>query len=357
MKKITAGILALTMLVFTGCSGATSIIDPYGINASRGKVTEAKLNDLTYVLQIGDYGISKQYYSDLIMAYSTQFTSGNISYLTDGSEEGKELFDIIKESVANVLLQEIAFSGVAEELGIAITEEDEALLQSELDAYITQLGGQSAYDQMLEQAGISSEFYSRQIYISQLSNRIYEYYTNPDNGNVATTEELKEIASESYVMVKHVLVDEASLETAVDAEGNPYEDLDSLAKDISDRAKDGEDFDALIEEYNQDPGMETNPDGYFFTYGTMVTEFETEAYNMSVGDISDPVATDYGYHILNKIEISDEVIEANTEMLSSNYIISIIDAELTEKMDGLEVVYSSQYDSLTFDILFPELLI
>ncbi len=357
MKKITAILIALTMLVFTGCSETVSLTDPYGVAATKGKVTEEQLNDLTYVMKIADYGISKQYYSDLIMAYAAQYTSGDLSLLTDGSDESKMIYDLIKESVVSVLQQEIAFSKVAEDNGIVLTEEDEAAIQTNLDSYIEQIGGQSAYDEILKEASISSNFYNNQLFISTLSSKIYTYFENPDNGKIGTTEDIKAAASEEYVLVKHVLVDETSLETAVDKEGNPYEDLETLAKDISDRAKEGEDFDALIEEYNQDPGMESNPDGYFFTYGTMVEEFETEAYSMSVGDVSDPVATDYGYHILNKLEITDEVIETNLETLNNSYVVGIIEAELELAMEGLEVVYSSQYDSLTLDILFPELFI
>mgnify|MGYP003511529098 CR=1 FL=1 len=39
------------------------------------------------------------------------------------------------------------------------------------------------------------------------------------------------------------------------------------------KAKKGEDFDKLIEKYNDDPGMVANPDGYTFTKNQMVKEF------------------------------------------------------------------------------------
>ena len=52
----------------------------------------------------------------------------------------------------------------------------------------------------------------------------------------------------------------------------------------------GADFDALIEEYNEDPGMKSNPDGYYVSTshaGTYVTEFSDAALALeNVGDIS-----------------------------------------------------------------------
>lgn len=64
----------------------------------------------------------------------------------------------------------------------------------------------------------------------------------------------------------------------------------------------GADFDALIEEYNEDPGMKSNPDGYYVSTshaGTYVTEFSDAALALeNVGDISGIVETSYGYHII-----------------------------------------------------------
>ena len=64
----------------------------------------------------------------------------------------------------------------------------------------------------------------------------------------------------------------------------------------------GADFDALISEYNDDPGASTYPDGYFISTSyasNYVTEFADAAMALeNVGDISGIVETDYGYHII-----------------------------------------------------------
>lgn len=65
------------------------------------------------------------------------------------------------------------------------------------------------------------------------------------------------------------------------------------------RAMAGEDFDTLIKELSEEPGLERGNGklGYFSVFN-MVYPFETMAYNTPVGEISDVVRTQYGYHVI-----------------------------------------------------------
>lgn len=61
----------------------------------------------------------------------------------------------------------------------------------------------------------------------------------------------------------------------------------------------GEDFDKLAKEVSDDPSAKTNGgDLGFFTVFQMVYPFESAAYSLSVGEISQPVRTRFGYHIV-----------------------------------------------------------
>ena len=70
------------------------------------------------------------------------------------------------------------------------------------------------------------------------------------------------------------------------------------------KAQNGEDFEKLIEEYGEDPGMENNSVGYIVRRdGDFVTEFEEAVINLKEeGEISGLVATDFGYHIIKFYE-------------------------------------------------------
>tara|TARA_B100000953_G_C17788664_1_gene348086 strand:- start:243 stop:521 length:279 start_codon:yes stop_codon:yes gene_type:complete len=71
---------------------------------------------------------------------------------------------------------------------------------------------------------------------------------------------------------------------------------------ILDRIKRGEKFGKLARELSTDSGS-AKRDGNlgFFGRGKMVKEFETTAFNLQVGQISEPVKTQYGYHIIKRL--------------------------------------------------------
>ena len=71
---------------------------------------------------------------------------------------------------------------------------------------------------------------------------------------------------------------------------------------ILDRIKKGEKFGKLARELSSDTGS-AKRDGNlgFFGRGKMVKEFETAAFNLQVGQISEPIKTQYGYHIIKRL--------------------------------------------------------
>jgi len=73
----------------------------------------------------------------------------------------------------------------------------------------------------------------------------------------------------------------------------------SKAKEALAKLKAGGDFAALAKEYSQDPGSAANGgDLGFFGRGRMVPAFEKAAYSMKIGQVSDIVETQFGYHII-----------------------------------------------------------
>ncbi len=97
---------------------------------------------------------------------------------------------------------------------------------------------------------------------------------------------------------------EEALKAKLDAH---YAELLPIAEEVYAKAAAGEDFDALIEQYNTDGGMKILPgrrDGYYMhAYSNFVDEFKEAAFALeNVGDISEPVMSFYGYHIIKLLE-------------------------------------------------------
>jgi peptidyl-prolyl cis-trans isomerase C len=97
-------------------------------------------------------------------------------------------------------------------------------------------------------------------------------------------EAVKQMGNEEEVHARHILV-------ATEDE----------AKAIEDQLKKGADFAALAKEKSKDPGAADGGDLGYFTKDQMVPEFADAAFKLEKGQISDPVHTQFGWHII-KVE-------------------------------------------------------
>lgn len=75
------------------------------------------------------------------------------------------------------------------------------------------------------------------------------------------------------------------------------------AQAVRERLLNGEDFATVAKEVSTDPGSAQNGgDLGWFGLGRMVPEFEKVAFNEPIGEISEPVKTQFGYHIIEVLE-------------------------------------------------------
>ena len=114
-----------------------------------------------------------------------------------------------------------------------------------------------------------------------------------------------------------------------------------MGQELVDQIRAAEDpiakFEELANEYSEDPGRETNPTGYIYTPGTMVAEFEEAAAGLMPGEISDPVQSDYGFHIILRRDLVAAIREdeARKVEVAREYL----DQLLIRKRSASEVVY------------------
>lgn len=97
----------------------------------------------------------------------------------------------------------------------------------------------------------------------------------------AYDEEAAKLAQTERVRARHILV------------GSEKE-----AKDILARIEKGEKFEDLAKQYSLDGSKDYGGDLGYFTAPEMVPEFSKAAFALKVGDVSQPVKTDFGWHII-----------------------------------------------------------
>jgi peptidyl-prolyl cis-trans isomerase C len=108
--------------------------------------------------------------------------------------------------------------------------------------------------------------------------------TTDENMKKVYEEAAKQISGEQEVHARHILVE-----------------TEDQAKKIEDALKKGADFAELAKKESKDPGASDGGDLGFFTKDQMVPEFSTVAFALEPGKTSDPVKTQFGWHLI-KVE-------------------------------------------------------
>jgi peptidyl-prolyl cis-trans isomerase C len=130
-------------------------------------------------------------------------------------------------------------------------------------------------------------------------------------------EAIKQVKNEEEVHARHILV--------------PTEDE---AKAILAQLKGGADFAALAKEKSKDPGAAEGGDLGYFTKDQMVPEFAAVAFKLDKGQLSDPVKTQFGWHI---IKVEDKRIKPTPAFEQvkpqiDNYVAHRAQSQLVEKL-------------------------
>lgn len=138
--------------------------------------------------------------------------------------------------------------------------------------------------------------------------------------------------------VRHILI---ALSTSQADEERLVDQLNELRE----RILDGEDFTALVEEYSQDPySREKGGDLGWYPLDQLTTQFRSVVDTMSVGNVSEPIKTSSGYHLLQVVDrVSQRQItleddwEALQELARQHKISQTLEAWLEELRDEIYV--------------------
>jgi peptidyl-prolyl cis-trans isomerase C len=155
-------------------------------------------------------------------------------------------------------------------------------------------------------------------------------------GKAATTDEAmkkvyqdasKQISGEQEVHARHILVE-----------------TEDEAKAIAEELKKGADFAELAKKKSKDPGASDGGDLGFFTKDQMVPEFSNVAFTLEPGKISDPVKSQFGWHIIKVEEkrsrkapefeqVKSQIETYVTRKAQADYVAKLREAAKVERMD------------------------
>ncbi|KEF36704.1 parvulin-like peptidyl-prolyl isomerase [Schinkia azotoformans MEV2011] len=191
-----------------------------------------------------------------------------------------ELFQKLKDQYGEMVLYEMVLTKVL--------EDKYPVSDKEVDAELAKLKEQygAQFQMFLASNGVQDENAFKDTLRLQLiqDKALSTYIDIPENELKKKYDEMKPELKASHILIKD----------------------EKTAKDVLQKVKAGEDFAKLAEEYSEDPGSAANGGdlGYFGT-GVMTKPFEEAAYALKVGEISDLVKSEFGYHIIKLTDIKE----------------------------------------------------
>ena len=344
-KRITSLILAAGMTVsLAACS--TPAADPTDSPAPSEEIVadlSRDILDFSAGMKAGDTMLTvngEPIPADLYL----YFLAVNCAYLTQMYQaDVSDYVDQLKEDSKTVTAYYKLLEMQCQDLGCPLTDAQQTELKETLMAQ-----GQEDYEQRKTINGLSDE-------TIEFVYAINYFYDNVLNATIGTPTDDQ---LNSYVyQTRHILlktVDTTATPTLQEDGTYTYPALDdatvaekrALAEDILSQLNASDDpstlFDELMNEYSEDEGLESSPEGYTATLGQMVSPYEKAALALSFGQVSGIVESEYGYHIIIRDQVeklSDYTDEWREYQMGQQVDQWMADADIqtTEALDNLDV--------------------
>lgn len=208
------------------------------------------------------------------------------------SDEGKSLLSEIRTEVIDRLIEDQLVAKEAKRLKITVSKEE---VDNGFNDLVTANGGEEEF------ASILNKYYN--LTMDEFKTKIYR------------TQVLREKVAEA------INTDQAVLDAAKAKADEVYAKTQAS----------GADFAKLASEYSGDSATATSGgDLGYFKKGTMVTEFETAAFALKKSEISQPVKTVYGYHIIKLVDIKGDEIKASHILIKVRDYTEWLESKTTE---------------------------
>lgn len=333
MKKVLCLVLCLLMCVslFTGCNRTMTM-------------KEIMEKPETVVGKVGDQDI---------YAYE-------VLYLMAMQYSADDAFNEIK--TVKVMLQK------AIDLKIELDDNDKKEADDQIKSMVEQYGGQKAFEQVLRQFGLTYDQYKKISLMSAQVSKLNEKVSTLGEFKEATDAEATKFVKDNFIKAKHILLSTIDTSTQEALSEEVRAQKKQQAEDVAAKIKNGEAFENF-ESLNEDPGAAQSPEGYILAvtskiadettksalqqYGfTMVEEFEKAAAGLKPGEVSGVVETNFGYHIIKRVEMTEDDVKKTAETVKN----VLNNQKYLNKIDEWEQGYKvKKYDKIVSSLNVEEM--
>jgi len=226
---------------------------------------------------------------------------------------------------------------LAAEKNAGLTTANKLDMENTFRQAVEEMGGGNAFIDYLNMLGISRASFDR------ISAASYQYMNLLD----LVFQEGSDLylADEDYnkyaTYADHILIATQNMQNGESMTQQQQVEKYQFAIELADQIHAADDpiakFEELAAQYSDDPGRESNPTGYIYTAGTMVAEFEEAAAGLKPGQISEPVQSDYGFHIILRRDLVAAIKEDESRKV--DVAREYLDQLLVRKRSASEVTY------------------
>ena len=247
------------------------------------------------VAVVGDKTVTKEEFDKLIEQQKKSAEAQKQDFPAPGTAE----YEALKATVVKGLVEQKEWELEGEAMGVDVTDQE---IETELDKLKQQYfqGDEQKYSAELAKQGLTDEDVRNELRTRILTNKIFEAVTKKVTVSDADIKAYYDKNPTQYQQpasreVRHILVK-----------------TEALAQKLHDQIQGGADFAKLVEKYTQDTASKADGGKFTAFKGRTVAPFDEFVFSAKTGDLSDPIKTEFGWHI---IEVLSAVKPATTTPL------------------------------------------
>jgi parvulin-like peptidyl-prolyl isomerase len=264
MRSVALALLIVTCLV-AGCGGGTAPVQTPSATVSGEGGLAALVNGQPIAFD--------EYQKQVVQVEAFFEQEG----LDAQSQEGQDRLAQARRQVLEQMIDQELIRQAAAEMGVGVSTEE---LESSVQDIVAQSGGEEQFNQSLQATGTTYEDFEQMLLDQLLSEAVYD----------AVTTSISPVAEQAHA--RHILLGTRQ-----------------SAEEVLARLESGEDFAYLAREYSEDiSSRERGGDVGFFPRGVMPPEVEEVAFSLEVGDVSEIVESQFGFHIVQVLEREEREI-------------------------------------------------
>ena len=243
------------------------------------------------VAVVGDRSITKEQFDKVV-------TQACASYKQQGQkcpEPGTEQYAALRKQAMQFLVQRVEFDQKADELGLKVSDAEVDKQLQKIKAQFFGKNGQcdakceAKYRAEIKKQNLTDEQVHQDVRANVVQNKIYEKVTSDVEVSEKEIDDYYKKNKQQYVQpasrdVRHILVKKKS-----------------LADELYQKLQNGANFAQLAKKYSEDPSSKAQGGKLTVSKGRQVPEFDKAAFSMKIHEISKPVKTQYGWHIIQTL--------------------------------------------------------